>query len=201
MDTSNYPKSRSEAHLMGAKYYFTGVPCKHGHISVRKTKGACLDCLKNEWEIGKTRRKTYFSAYNKSAAGQKSKKTYYAINREKVIEKAKARSKEDQKRYRQAWKKAHPEEVKAFLNDRRRRHKNACPKWLSTGQKSEIRSIYKQALTTTIDTGIPHAVDHIVPLIGKQVCGLHVPWNLQVITAEENYKKNNKLLDTTQNQA
>ena len=42
-------------------------------------------------------------------------------------------------------------------------------------------------------TGVPHQVDHIYPLISKQVCGLHVPWNLRVITAEENRRKHNAL--------
>ena len=56
MDTTNLPKTREEAKKTGNKYYFTGQPCKHGHIAARKTKGACVECLKVEWAKGKETR-------------------------------------------------------------------------------------------------------------------------------------------------
>lgn len=54
-----------------------------------------------------------------------------------------------------------------------------------------IKAIYLECARITNETGIPHQVDHIVPLKGKIVSGLHVPWNLQIIPARENRKKSN----------
>jgi 5-methylcytosine-specific restriction endonuclease McrA len=51
-------------------------------------------------------------------------------------------------------------------------------------------------MAATRVTGTPYVVDHIIPLRGKLVSGLHVPWNLAVITREENHIKANKLIDT-----
>jgi hypothetical protein len=69
----------------------------------------------------------------------------------------------------------------------------ACPKWLSKAQLAEIKDMYKQAKELeAIFFNHKFHVDHIVPLQGKEVCGLHVPWNLQILTAEENIAKNNK---------
>lgn len=62
----------------------------------------------------------------------------------------------------------------------------------SEDEKQKIRDIYKKAAKLTKETGTPHHVDHIEPLCGKNSCGLHVSYNLQILTAEQNLKKNNK---------
>lgn len=197
MDTTNLPKTRAEAKAQGAQYYFTGEPCKHGHIAPRKTKGSCLDCLKDEWARGNESRAEYFRQYNKSEAGQKAKKEYYARNRTTVIEKAFSRPLEEKRKAKLRYKQDNPDLYKELVSLRRRRFRLATPKWLSVEQKLEIRLKYRLAIELSRRTGVRHAVDHIVPLQGDMVCGLHVPWNLDVVTQEENLKKSNKLVDTT----
>ena len=196
MDTTKLPKTRAEAKATGAKYYFTGEPCKHGHVAPRKTKGACLECLKVEWAQNTERRAKYFAEYNKSDAGQKAKKAYYERNRDAVIARAQARPVEEQRRYKREYQLKNPDLYKTLVSLRRRRFRDATPKWLTAEQKMEIRLKYRLAIELSRRTGMRHAVDHIVPLQGDDVCGLHVPWNLQVITQEENLKKSNKVVDT-----
>jgi len=195
----DYPKTRKEAKAAGAKYYFTGEPCKHGHIAPRKTKGACVECLKAEWKEAIEKRANYFATYNKSEAGQKAKKEYYARNKEHVIARAQARPKELVRSYRNTHKKNNPELYRELVNFRRRRFREATPKWLTAADKLEIRVKYRLAIELSRRTGIPHAVDHEFPLNGEEVCGLHVPANLRVITQAENLEKSNKLVDNPPN--
>lgn len=90
------------------------------------------------------------------------------------------------------WRKANPEKTAAQKAKRRANLKNAQPDWVD---ESELLKFYKLRLEMNAITGIEHQVDHIVPLAGKNVCGLHVPWNLRVIPARENQSKKNKLLE------
>jgi uncharacterized protein YdaU (DUF1376 family) len=82
----------------------------------------------------------------------------------------------------------------AMQGARRAAKISATPKWLSREQKRQIQSLYDESRQKTIETGIAHQVDHIVPLRSEAVCGLHVPWNLQVLTAEKNRLKGNEVL-------
>jgi len=192
----DYPTTREEAKKTGSKYYFTGQPCKHGHIALRKTKGSCVECLKVEWAEGNVKRAEYFKQYNQSEAGQQAKAEYYERNKEVIKLKAMTRPNEQRQQYRKAWKETHPEEVKASTKHRRDKHKQATPAWLTPEHKRQIKQLYIDAMTATRITGTAYVVDHIVPLRGEGVCGLHVPWNLQIMTRAENLKKSNKLLDT-----
>ena len=196
MDTSTLPKSRTEAKATGAKHYFTGEPCKHGHVAPRKTKGACIECLKVEWEKANVTRAEYFQQYNQSEIGKESKRKYYERNAELVKLKALSRSNEDRRRYRNKYRLTNPDLYRAHVSFRRRRFRDATPKWLTKEHKRAIRQLYIDAMTVSRVTGVPYVVDHIIPLLGSMVSGLHVPWNLRVITREENLIKSNQLVDT-----
>jgi 5-methylcytosine-specific restriction endonuclease McrA len=69
---------------------------------------------------------------------------------------------------------------------------NAMPKWLIKEMQNSIKDFYIEAKRLSLLNDISYHVDHIVPLNGENVCGLHVPWNLQILTAKENLKKSNK---------
>ncbi len=66
------------------------------------------------------------------------------------------------------------------------------PKWLTELHFQQIQIFYDSAHALTKEFGIQMDVDHIVPLQGKNVSGLHVPWNLQVIPHSVNMSKGNR---------
>jgi hypothetical protein len=103
---------------------------------------------------------------------------YYAANAERFS----ARAAE--------YRKANPHILNALNAKRRAAKLQATPSWADF---EDIKVIYKQCAERTRLTGIPHAVDHVYPLISDDVCGLHVAANLQIITASENSRKNNRM--------
>lgn len=88
------------------------------------------------------------------------------------------------------WADANVVTVRSIGARRRARLRAAVPPW---ADHQRIKLVYQRAEDATLLTGIPHVVDHIVPLNGRTVCGLHWHGNLQVLTAEANLRKSNKL--------
>lgn len=83
--------------------------------------------------------------------------------------------------------------VNSYNSYRRALELQATPKWLTASHKLHMECKYSLAAMLSKHTTEQHHVDHIVPLNGKTVCGLHVPWNLQVLTAKENLSKSNRI--------
>lgn len=145
---------------------------------------------------------------------QKGKKEYRENNRESINQKASEyyhsrtpEQKQQLNQYSKDWVKRNPEKRAQTSSRYYRRNKsvalancrayqarklNALPCWLTAEDHAFMKDLYKIAAELTEQTGIPHHVDHIVPLQGKTVCGLHCPDNLQVIPATENLRKSNK---------
>ena len=105
-----------------------------------------------------------------------------------VKEKTKIRHKLYRSKPENKAKRAEYEKRRYFL-------KKASENLLNNKLVEQMRSIYTEAQHMTKSTNIKHHVDHIVPLNGNNVCGLHVPWNLQILTATENMQKSNKVLE------
>ncbi|WP_312619066.1 hypothetical protein [Agrobacterium pusense] len=93
------------------------------------------------------------------------------------------------KEYARQNAKDNPERYAAHAAKRRADVLRATPLWLTETHLQQIAEFYKEARRLTLETGVKHHVDHIAPLKGRKSCGLHVPWNLQVLTAEENQRK------------
>ena len=202
----DYPKTRADAKAQGATHYFTGQPCTRGHIALRKTKGVCIECMKEDWVIDNEKRKGKPKSEAAKAAGRR----YYEKNREVVIARAAARPSLEVRQYKDRHKEKNPEYYKALTSNRRRRHRSATPVWVGVEEKKVIRQMYLEAQRLTKLTGERYVVDHIYPLSSDQVCGLHTLRNLKIMTQEENLKKSNKMpdleeawksLDTTPKQA
>jgi hypothetical protein len=84
-----------------------------------------------------------------------------------------------------------PARVKANKIKYESKRKSATPKWVNADDMKAMNDIYDKARNITRATGIKHQVDHVIPINGKNVSGLHVPQNLQILTQAENVSKSN----------
>ena len=88
------------------------------------------------------------------------------------------------------WRRSNPGKCAAKRARRRAAKKRATPLWVN---HKEIDKIYRLCAEVTEVLGEKHQVDHIIPLQGKSVCGLHVPWNLQILPQNVNASKGNRI--------
>jgi 5-methylcytosine-specific restriction endonuclease McrA len=163
----------------------------------------CNSCRPN-WTIRQSNIKKVESAEFKKPKSTKSledkkieQRDYYNRNKEKRLEYARKRYAENTEIIKSRVKKYNSRNrgaTNALKAKYRASKYKATPPWLTKDHLSQIKSFYKKARSLSEEVGELYQVDHIVPLQGKDVCGLHVPWNLQILTKAENIRKFNKLI-------
>lgn len=153
-----------------SKTYITGRPCKRGHLAPRLiSNSTCIEC-----------------AYAHRRAHPEYDRTHDTIRRG-------TEHRRKQKREAESLRRQLPE-VKAGRRAERMKRiadlKQRTPSW---ADHEKIKAFYRIAAAFS-DLHVPHHVDHIFPLNGEMVSGLHVEDNLQVITAIDNMRKGAQLL-------
>ena len=200
----------------GATRYFTGKPCKRGHVAERLVSTrTCVDCHAEN-------QAAYRVAHPDAIAA--TEKRRYEKHREKRVAKAKKWQQEHPEKCREwaarwaarnpercreiykawrlanlgkvkadlkAWRAANPEHVRAMglvhRNTRRAALLNRTPAW---SDLKAIEEVYRDA-SEFREAGIAVDVDHVIPLQGELVSGLHVPGNLRVCLSSINRSKSN----------
>lgn len=178
--------TRAEAKRSGLTRYFTGEPCIRGHIAERHSvNGDCVLCACAKKSAYKRRNAATVNAANKRY-------------RRENLEVVKAREAElrrrnaDQIRISAArYRASERGRVRHAARESQRRADllQRTPPW---SDAAAVERVYVEAARLTIETGVPHDVDHIFPLKGKLVSGLHVANNLRPIHASINRRKHNR---------
>ena len=175
------PKTGKEARALGIPRYFTGLVCKRGHLSERYSRtGHCVECDNQR--------------IRPEGQRQKASKRYYETNKEKCANASKAWKTKSGMAYEYTKRsRAKNPSLMQFLNAKRHAAKmKRTPAWLNAGHLFEMESVYKYC-SALRNVGLDYEVDHIVPMQGQLVSGLHAPWNLQILTGKENSSKGNRI--------
>jgi hypothetical protein len=180
---------------------------RHERAAVKTCSKCQVEKVVDQFHKGAVWCKACVSEYDKAIYQKKreeviaSKRQYRKDNKEKVAKALRKWAQENAERireYQKAYRKVYytnPEKLAMRNLDaatRRFAQRQATPEW---ADKKAMLGIYKQARQMTQETGTEYHVDHIVPLLGRNVCGLHTEQNLQILSAVENSRKNNKLID------
>lgn len=180
--------TRKQARHQGLKRYFTGKSCKHGHIFQNYVStGRCVRCALN---IGTGEERKKYLLKNKLKIRDRNKE-YYKKNKTKFTESSVKRKSTKAKEIVAQKKEYYAKNKAEYLARCRLRQSRLIQRTPAWADLKKIEKFYKDRETISNGTGVLHHVDHIIPLQGKTVSGLHVENNLQIIPAKENMSKHN----------
>lgn len=188
------PSSPREARSVGSKTYFTGRPCPKGHVCLRYASRAnCAECTAIVTRARTARLAAAYAAMREATKADRLNKrrqyerAWHAAHREQMRQRAREHYRANKETYiRRAmeWGKAHPAEQMARVRRRQAAKLLRSPAW---ADQAAIKEIYRQAVAR----GPGWQVDHVLPLRGRLVSGLHVAENLQILPARINREKSN----------
>jgi len=206
--------SREEAKRQGLKRYFTGKPCLRGHICERYIiSSTCTQCQKDrgsKWakdnreqknkrqrELHKLNLDRYIEYQRKFRKKHpKRAKSYFLkwmLSHQKQYKKSlkeyRLNNLEKYNATKRIWEMNNKGKRNAYTSKRIAMRRRATMKWANMGA---IEQIYIESSRLTEEKGVQYTVDHIIPMQGKLVSGLHVENNLQIITRVRNSEKCNK---------
>ena len=174
------------------------LPCFNASSKGKYGKEArCRLCKKEWYSSTKAQRLEQMSEYyikNKEAV-QKKNKIWIDNNRDVYLTRKKEYRQENLEKSRasvRAWAKSNRPKANAIAKKYKVSKLSRTPAWLTEFDLLKMQCLYQVAAMRTRESGQAWHVDHIVPLQGETVSGLHAPWNLRVITASENLSKSNK---------
>lgn len=164
MEKRKFPRTHKEAQRLGVTYYFTGDPCKRGHVCERfASSRACKECV-YERNRKRTTQEDYWLDYGDEVYKERKREAsrrYYQRNKSK-------------------W-------DKMFV--KRRKQERLARRASTEADNQAYKRMKLEAQIRTMDTGVKHEVDHIIPLIHPKVSGLTTKHNLQVLTKAANRRK------------
>jgi hypothetical protein len=163
--------NRAEAVALGLTHYTTGVPCVHGHIDVRRVKDRVCAACDRAMKVARV----------------KAHPEVYRLKAKEVYQRGRVGALSQKRLYRQANK----GKINALVAARKQHIRQRTPKWIGAEERWLMREAYDLAGLRTATLGFAWHVDHIIPLQGVLVSGLHVPHNLQVIPGIDNIRKKN----------
>jgi hypothetical protein len=144
-----------------------------------KNRDHCVAAMRLRYEAKK-------DEYNIAA------RRWHEENREIHCAQMRKYQRENRDRLEEAYQRYYLENKARYVERAKRRREYIAKRTPPWADLDAIRAFYRRAAELTVNTGTAHHVDHIVPLRGKLVSGLHVAENLRVVPAKENLSKSNR---------